>query len=351
MTTPRLPFLYPHLFKRVASQDCSFGFHPLRSKHAQLRKAGISTTKCLKQETYAQRYGTATEPKLPPPGSSMPMKPQEEKSLADAIEKEVKDPPKGEEQKKTGAPKPSQEPSKTPPEDSKDQPDKSRDSAIDATLRDPTIRAHELDASESHPKEKAEAASALQNSENARKAKPLETVLQMGAPTVEKPDEHRAPLQAPPYVHHFDTFTLVKDLERGGFTEHQSVSLMKAVRGFLAMNLDIAKEGLVSKSDVENVGASLPHHLPEPALTCYTNPLLTGNLSLPRRLLRTPHGNPQHPPLLPHKNPHPTLPPPTHLRHPLPTHLSRNPRPQRRATWHAQRPAHGNPYADPAAGE
>lgn len=28
---------------------------------------------------------------------------------------------------------------------------------------------------------------------------------------------------------------------------------MKAVRGLLAVNLDVAKEGLVSKSDVENV--------------------------------------------------------------------------------------------------
>ena len=76
----------------------------------------------------------------------------------------------------------------------------------------------------------------------------------MGPPEAEKQEEHKAPhLQAPPYLHHFDTFTLVRDLERGGFSEEQSVTIMKAVRGQLAVNLDVAKEGLVSKSDVENV--------------------------------------------------------------------------------------------------
>ena len=65
--------------------------------------------------------------------------------------------------------------------------------------------------------------------------------------------EHKHPhLQATPYVHHFDSYTLVQDLERGGFGEAQSIIIMKAVRNLLATNLDIAREGLVSKSDVEN---------------------------------------------------------------------------------------------------
>jgi hypothetical protein len=53
-------------------------------------------------------------------------------------------------------------------------------------------------------------------------------------------------------VHHFDTYTLVRDLERGGFTEAHSITAMKAVRALLATNLDVARAGLVSKSDVEN---------------------------------------------------------------------------------------------------
>lgn len=59
-------------------------------------------------------------------------------------------------------------------------------------------------------------------------------------------------LSPPPYVHHFDTYTLVKDLERGGFEEAHSRSLMKGIRGLLADNLDLARKGLVSKSEFEN---------------------------------------------------------------------------------------------------
>lgn len=83
---------------------------------------------------------------------------------------------------------------------------------------------------------------------------PLETVLQMPPP--ESPDEENASkpphLQTPPYIHHFDTYTLVQEVEKGGFTHDQAITAMKAVRALLALNLDVAKAGLVSKSDVEN---------------------------------------------------------------------------------------------------
>ena len=229
-----------------------------------MQKASFSTNESLKQEAYAQRYGPAAEPQLPPAGSSMPPKPDDGKSLAGAIEKEVQAPNQADEPKKLGAPqKPNTQSSKPPPDLQLD-PTGSRDDAIHTTLRDPSKRAMELDASESHPKDLSDAAAAARNSENARNTKPLETVLQMGPPTTDKPEEHRAPhLHAPPYVHHFDTYTLVRDLERGGFTEDQSVTIMKAVRGLLAINLDLAKEGLVSKSDVENVN-TLPSPLPAP---------------------------------------------------------------------------------------
>ncbi|KAI9802827.1 MAG: hypothetical protein M1833_001426 [Piccolia ochrophora] len=84
-------------------------------------------------------------------------------------------------------------------------------------------------------------------------AKPLETVLHMDPPSSSTAQAQKPPhLQAPPYVHHFDTYTLVRDLERGGFTQEQAVTHMKAVRSLLALNAEVAKEGLVSKSDVEN---------------------------------------------------------------------------------------------------
>ena len=254
MSIPRLPFLYPHLFAPVRIHKPVLTLKPLHGTHTPLQKAGISTARPHRQETYPQRYGTAAEPQPPP---SMPPKSQQEISLADAIEKEVKGDPKAE-QKSVETPVPKTPQKVAPDSKDKDKPDSSRDAAITATMRDPSGRATELDASESHPKQP----SPQSISDNqARTAKPLETILEMGAPPTEKPEKYKAlHMHAPPYVHHFDTFTLVKDLERGGFSEEQSVTLMKAVRGLLAVNLDVAKEGLVSKSDIENVN-TLPRSL------------------------------------------------------------------------------------------
>lgn len=98
--------------------------------------------------------------------------------------------------------------------------------------------------------------------------KPLETVLNMPssddlgtaqAPVYyhenasTNPDEQKPPhISTPPYVHHFDTYGLVKRLEEGGWTGDQAVTIMKAVRQVLAENMDLARDGLVSKSNVEN---------------------------------------------------------------------------------------------------
>jgi hypothetical protein len=81
---------------------------------------------------------------------------------------------------------------------------------------------------------------------------PKDTVLAMPAPS-EVAEEDKPPhLQAPPYVHHFDTWTLVRSLQTGGFSQDQSTTVMKAVRTILADNMDLARRGLVSKSNVEN---------------------------------------------------------------------------------------------------
>lgn len=85
----------------------------------------------------------------------------------------------------------------------------------------------------------------------------METILHMGPPDAGLQDISGAPtrpphLSPPPYVHHFDSYSLVKQLEAGGWTNPQAITAMKAVRGLLAVNLDVAQAGLVSKSDVEN---------------------------------------------------------------------------------------------------
>lgn len=89
-----------------------------------------------------------------------------------------------------------------------------------------------------------------------------ETVLQIDPSSSRGPSQKLAHLHGSPYVHHFDTFTLVRDLEKKGFTQEQSVTIMKAVRSLLAVNLDMAREGLVSKSDIENVTFPGPSILP-----------------------------------------------------------------------------------------
>ncbi|KAK6349754.1 hypothetical protein TWF696_006030 [Orbilia brochopaga] len=52
--------------------------------------------------------------------------------------------------------------------------------------------------------------------------------------------------------HNFDSYAMVKQLEAGGFTYGQSVGAMKLVRGLLAMNLDKAKNSMMTKSMSEN---------------------------------------------------------------------------------------------------
>lgn len=83
-------------------------------------------------------------------------------------------------------------------------------------------------------------------------ANPLQKVLQMERPDDQSESDRPPHLQAPQYVHHFNTWSLVQDLEKGGFQQQQSIDMMKAVRGLLAEHLDLARRGLISKSNVEN---------------------------------------------------------------------------------------------------
>lgn len=99
--------------------------------------------------------------------------------------------------------------------------------------------------------------------------KELDIVLSIPSPSEIKGSDgqgtHHPHLEASPYEHHFDTYTLVQELCKEGpnpedpndgsasaFTDIQAVTLMKAIRLMLAQNLDLAKDGLVSKSDTEN---------------------------------------------------------------------------------------------------
>ncbi|PNP54281.1 hypothetical protein THARTR1_05488 [Trichoderma harzianum] len=78
----------------------------------------------------------------------------------------------------------------------------------------------------------------------------LDTVYYMGAP--ENMSTTMPSMTPPKYIHHFDSYSLVKQLQEGGYSSDQAITMMKAIRTILAHNLDMAQEKLVSKSDIEN---------------------------------------------------------------------------------------------------
>lgn len=91
--------------------------------------------------------------------------------------------------------------------------------------------------------------------EDAKQSGPLEAVLGMEPPR--KVARQHPSMSPPPYVHHFDSYSLVKQLQDGGYSPDQAIEAMKGIRALLAQNLDVAQESLVSKSDVENVSFTL----------------------------------------------------------------------------------------------
>ena len=241
MAAPRLPFLYPHLFKSLLCHEGQYSGSLARSA-TPLQPRQIHTTRRREQESYSQRYGPAADPSPPPP--HVFQKPEGTMSPAQAGKDVRPTPEKGAELKPKSFSKEEHNVSQ-PKTDTKSDAvafsDLSRNTEI-------PLRSAVLDAAESHPKE------TVSGPRTEAPDKALETVLHMEAPTAKKTgDDHKTHLHAPPYVHHFDTYTLVKDLAKGGFTQDQSITIMKAVRSLLAVNLDVAKEELVSKSDIENV--------------------------------------------------------------------------------------------------
>lgn len=274
MSIPRLTFLYPQIYKSARLCEPTVT-HPLRELRRPSPKqiAGFHRSVRSRQETHAQRYGPATELHPPPPlpysvggGPALETKP-ERGAIGQAPQEEQKAEPATEKDVQVSN------------QDSKDNPKPTKF----ATPSTATVsRPMKLDAAESHPEEPR-----VPGKEGV--SKPLETFLTMET-AEEKAEDHKPPhLQAPPYVHHFDTYTLVRDLEKGNFTEDQSVTVMKAVRSLLAVNLHIAREGLESKSDIENVCLLFARSLMN---TCID--WNAGNLPLPSSLLGIAHRDLEH---------------------------------------------------------
>jgi hypothetical protein len=268
MSTTRLTFLYPHLFRAAkvgepVSQTLRVRTKPARQRCFSAR--GFATTG-PRRERLVERHGKAVEPFLvkgetgesfkvftPEPEEKEDQKPEKPASHQEKLDKEAQE----DESESIEEGPPSSSPLSAETQAAAFIPG---DTESDVPPGKTDLGA----AEELTPLRKAAV-------NTANPLAPLETVLQMPPPeTQAEANEAKPPhLQAPPYIHHFDTYTLVQQVEGGGFTVDQSITAMKAVRGLLAVNLDLAKAGLVSKSDVENVSVL--------CVDCVTNFIVTKN--------------------------------------------------------------------------
>ncbi|KAI9838459.1 MAG: hypothetical protein M1837_002481 [Sclerophora amabilis] len=241
MATPRLSFLYPFLHRSIRGYEPSATHSPAQCfKSLSARRCKFHNHARFSAE-YQRRHGAAVEP---------PSQLEGGKAIAPshASKKEPGDKKEFNDQKDALA-RSSQSTTKTTPK-------KNADASSDqSNLQNPS------QASEAQPEALSQPPQVNGESKSDPRdfdldiQKPLDRVLHMDPPSASNSSESQKPphLQAPPYVHHFDTYTLVREVQRGGFTQDQSVTAMKAVRSLLASNLEMAREGLVSKSDVENL--------------------------------------------------------------------------------------------------
>ena len=264
MATPRLPFLYPNLMRAIRS--CEPSTHrsvrfPPANGHRSSPRVGFHTTRRRNEETYHRRYGPAAEADLPPPS-----RPKDElppgQGDAQGKDKETSKSTPPEESK-------SESQSKSPSESQA----KSRDTSTAEDTTEHQAEAHSTE--ENTPELDSEEETLSTGDHNTQletsdlpygqaemppdlRENPLADVFHMPSPpgallpSSTNPDDRPPHLSPAPYVHHFDTYTLVRDLSKGGFSDEQSVTIMKAVRRILQNNLDLARNSLISKSDVEN---------------------------------------------------------------------------------------------------
>lgn len=193
------------------------------------RNANLHTSARRQQDAIPQRYGTAATQNLPPPPKpSEPLTPQDEEKK-DEIKEAA--------------------PQKSRPE-KKDEPT-SEDVGQDEPQESNAASDNVEDSSFSKDKQ----AAPVENEEN-QESKELDMILAIPSPSELKgKDSSRHPhLEPSPYEHHFDTYSLVQQLAatKDAYSVQQATTLMKAIRLMLSINLDMAKEGLVSKSDIEN---------------------------------------------------------------------------------------------------
>ncbi|PNH71569.1 hypothetical protein VD0001_g5998, partial [Verticillium dahliae] len=228
----RLTFLYPPLFRPLrVSTGVVQATRTCRKRYADPRRQrAVFSTAFAPRAPVARRHGKAVEP-LPAPAEDDEMRPPLAPPSPEALAKDSELAAAA--AATTPTPEPAAEAQPPPP-----------------TAQGPADTSAESDA---QGKDAAASDSREEARQDAKKSGPLEAMLQMPEPGTDEGGARQHPhLSPPPYVHHFDSYSLVRQLQAGGYTEVQATSVMKAVRRILAQNLDVAQDSLVSKSDVEN---------------------------------------------------------------------------------------------------
>lgn len=228
MAGPRIVVFRPNLCSLVkACQPTTYCSIRPQSTTSNNGTSYFHSFTCRKQETYQQRYGNAAEPQLPPP----PPPP---------LKVDVRPVSQGTPKKDTS----------TSSNTHQDHKETSPDLVCSKKATQDTGNGQVPSSPDSRNVSTQKEAIGTREEPPVT---PLDIVLQAWRPSNVHGEQHKHPHLAPsPYEHHFDTYSLVQDLAKGGFTEDQAVTIMKAIRLMLSVNLDIAKDGLVSKSDVEN---------------------------------------------------------------------------------------------------
>ena len=236
MSTPRLLFL-SHRLLRASEGSPKLTIRPTQ------RAALSSASRRQRPEAATTRYGTANEPPAHLGGgraipSTRPKDAEQKKlpepEVTDKTEKQASQTPDAEQQK------PRQRTSLSDPPNENQQLTDVQAASGTQSSKPPSITSSTNATLLNDPASARINVSALQN------------ILQMQPPMSTASDTAPPHLQTPRHVHHFDTYSLVQDLiSSKTFTDAQAITIMKALRLILADNIDLARAGLMSRSDAE----------------------------------------------------------------------------------------------------
>ncbi|PKY06807.1 hypothetical protein P168DRAFT_303067 [Aspergillus campestris IBT 28561] len=265
MSAPRLPFLYPNLMRAVRA--CDQSSHRTIRISNKTKHAPLTSCRRYAQQSYHRRYGPAAEANLPPPSrpkGAAPTPPVPKDSDQQAAEAAPPEQLPEQDAQSDNAPEKESLPSESTPKEAKEaeivaEPGEGHNANEPEPNEEPAAE-EEPDVAPPNEPAKEQQRPRPDVHPHHLGANPLDGVLHMPSPSSQlttsgftPSDDAKGPHLTPAlYVHHFDTYSLVRDLSTGGFTDDQSVTVMKAVRGILGDNYDLAKQTLTSKSDVEN---------------------------------------------------------------------------------------------------